>query len=543
MKSIDNSHDGIETSGSSTTYWIESVTQPTGPQKLKENIHADVVIIGGGLAGMSVAYALSDVGKKVVVIEDGMIGSGETGRTTAHLVTALDDRYTDLEKIYGEEDTRLIAESHKAAILFVEHTILKENIECQFVRLPGYLFRHPSDDPKSLDEELVAATRAGIECRMIDHIPGLMNRNEPCLEFFNQAQSHPLMYLMGLRKTVEKRGGKIFTETHADKINHEGITTSEGFTVKANHVVVATNTPVNNLVAMHLKQTAFRTYVIAGLIKKDLIARALWWDTGDHDADKDFPPYHYVRLQPYNDAFDLLICGGEDHATGDIGNDEAQEEDRYTALEAWTRLHFPIDKILYRWSGQVMEPFDSVGFIGRNPLDKENVYIVTGDSGTGMTHCTIAGMLITDLILGRKNPWEEIYKPSRITVKTGNIFFKELIRGVMSLVRGAPQDDRIRDFTSIQPGEGKITQVDGHSCGVYKDENGELHVVSARCTHLKATLSWNAAEKSWDCPWHGSRFTCDGVVINGPAIHNLPTYATEEGVAEEDVNSGRSKSG
>lgn len=208
MKSIDNTHDGVVTSGSSHSYWIDSVDQLTGGRKLNENIHADVVIIGGGLAGMSVAYTLSEVGKKVVVIEDGLIGSGETGRTTAHLVTALDDRYTDLEKIYGAEDTRLIAESHKAAILFVEHTIIKENIDCQFVRLPGYLFRHPSDDPKSLEEELEAATRAGVECRMIDHIPGLEDRNEPCLEFFNQAQFHPLMYLMGLCKAVEKRGGK-----------------------------------------------------------------------------------------------------------------------------------------------------------------------------------------------------------------------------------------------------------------------------------------------------------------------------------------------
>ena len=537
MKPIDNIYDGVISSGSSKSYWIATTEQPADTHKLKENIHADVVIIGGGLAGMSVAYCLSQVGKKVVVIEDGMIGSGETGRTTAHLVTALDDRYTDLEKIYGEEDTRLIAESHKAAILFVEHTILKENIDCQFVRLPGYLFRHPSDEPGSLDEELAAATRAGIEVRKIDRIPGILNREEPCLEFFNQAQFHPLLYLRGLSKAVENSGGKIFTETHAEKINHEGITTREGFTVKANHVVVATNTPVNNLVAMHLKQTAFRTYVIAALLKKDLIARALWWDTGDHDVDGNFPPYHYIRMQPYDDVYDLLICGGEDHPTGDIGKDEVQEQDRYLALEEWTRQHFPIEKILYKWSGQVMEPFDSLAFIGKNPLDKENVYIVTGDSGTGMTHCSIAGLLITDLILGRKNPWEELYKPSRITVKTGDVFFKELIRGVMGLFRGAPDDERVKDISSIQPGDGKITQVDGHKCGVYRDPDGEYHIVSARCTHLKAPLTWNAAEKTWDCPWHGSRFTCDGVVINGPAIHDLPTYVNQDELVEEEIKS------
>ncbi|MDQ3017529.1 MAG: FAD-binding oxidoreductase, partial [Bacteroidota bacterium] len=297
MTARENNNDGVISSGSSESYWLDCTPQPKGAKQLRENIHADVVIVGGGLAGMSVAYTLADAGKKVVVIEDGLIGSGETGRTTAQLVTALDDRYADLEKIYGEEDTRMIADSHKAAITFVEKTIIKENIDCQFLKLSGYLFRHPSDDPDSLKEELAAATRAGIEVREIDHVPGIPNINEPCLEFLNQAQFHPLLYLQGLVNAVEKRGGKIFTETHADKINHEGITTSEGFTVKANHVVVATNTPVNNLVAMHLKQTAYRTYVIAGLVKKYVLPTSLWWDTGDRTVDSTTPPYHYIRLQ------------------------------------------------------------------------------------------------------------------------------------------------------------------------------------------------------------------------------------------------------
>lgn len=531
--------DGIKTSGANTTYWLESSSQSCGNKTLKENLQTDVVIVGGGLAGLSVAYALTEAGKKVVVIEDGLIGSGETGRTTAHLVTALDDRYTTLQKIYGEEDTRLIADSHKAAILFVEHTVIKENIDCQFVRVPGYLFLHPSDDSKTLREEFDAATKAGLEVGMLDKIPG-MPASGPCIEFANQAQFHPLLYLGGLCRVIEKKGGKIFTQTHADKINHEGITTSDGFTVKADHVVVATNTPVNNMVAMHLKQTAFRTYVIAGLIKKYSVPRALWWDTGDQNTDKDYPPYHYVRTQPYNEEYDLLISGGEDHPTGDVHKEKIQEEDRNTKLEAWTREHFPIEKILYRWSGQVMEPVDSLGFIGRNPMDKDNVYIVTGDSGTGMTHCTIAGVLITDLILGRKNPWEHIYKPSRISVQTGDVFFKELMRGIMSVFRGAPQDDRVKELSEIQPGDGKVCNIDGHKCGVYRDQSGEYHIISARCSHLRATLTWNATEKTWDCPWHGSRFTRDGLVINGPAINDLPQF-DESGVFMEESSENISK--
>jgi Rieske Fe-S protein len=183
---------------------------------------------------------------------------------------------------------------------------------------------------------------------------------------------------------------------------------------------------------------------------------------------------------------------------------------------------------MYSWSGQVLEPVDSLGFIGRNPLDKNNVYIVTGDSGTGMTHCTIAGMLITDLILGKKNPWEELYHPSRITARTGDIFFKELWHGIAGVLKGAPDDEKVKDINNIRAGEGKITSVNGHKCGVYRDENGAYHVVSSKCTHLGAALTWNDVELTWDCPWHGSRFTYDGQVINGPAIHNLGTYAEQE---------------
>jgi glycine/D-amino acid oxidase-like deaminating enzyme/nitrite reductase/ring-hydroxylating ferredoxin subunit len=523
----DTFDEGI-TSGMNKSCWLDTTIKPCPSAPLKENLHADVVIVGGGLAGISVAYCLAVAGKEVVLVEDGQIGSGETGRTTAHIVTALDNRYSALEKIFGEADTRLIAESHKAAINFIEKTVERESIDCQFERVSGYLFRDPSDKEDALTEEYEAAIRAGIEIRKLNSVPGMFNDPGQCLEFLNQAQFHPLLYLDGLCEAIKKKGGKIYAETHAAQINHEGVTTNEGYIIKANHVVIATNTPVNDMVVMHLKQTAFRTYVIGGLVKKDLLPKALWWDTGDHNVDSDFPPYHYIRLLTYDEEYDLLISGGEDHPTGDIGPDDIQEENRYQKLEEWTRQHFPIEDIIYTWSGQVMEPVDSLAFIGRNPLDRDNVYIITGDSGNGMTHCTIGGLLITDMIIGRKNPWEELYDPSRITIKTGDVFFKELVRGIMSIMKGTPQDDRVKDLVKIRPGEAKITNVGGHKCGVYQDEEGEFHIVSARCTHLKATLSWNADEKTWDCPFHGSRFTCDGHVINGPANSNLPVYKESE---------------
>lgn len=491
---------------------------------LKENLDVDVVIVGGGLAGLSVAYCLAQSGKKVAVVEDGFIGSGETGRTTAHLVTALDDRYYDLERIFGEEKTKLIAESHKLAIDFVEHTVSVENIDCEFERVNGYLFLHPTDKEDSLEKEFEAALKAGVEVEKVEDVPGLLFTKK-ALRFLNQAQFHPMKYLEGLAKSIEQKGGVIFTGTHADKINHEGISTRDGFTVKAKHVVVATNTPVNNLFVMLEKQYAYRTYVIGALIKKNSVPKALWWDTGDFKNDSKIPPYHYVRVTSYDHEYDLLISGGEDHPIGDTSKTKVTEENRYKLIEDWTRKHFPVLETVYRWSGQVMEPMDGIAFIGHNPLDHDNVYIVTGDSGNGMTHCSFAGLLITDLINGKENKWQELYKPWRFTFSESAPVFKQMMHEFLSYMKQLPNLNGAGKLADVKNGEGKIVDMLEEKFGVYRDQDGLLHIVSAQCTHLKCTLAWNRDETSWDCPCHGSRFTHDGKVMNGPANFDLPVYS------------------
>ena len=520
MKKFNHPQDAHLTSGRHISYWTDSIS-PAIADPLKENLETDVVIVGGGLAGLSVAYCLTQSGKKVVLLEDGSIGSGETGRTTAHLVTALDDRYYDLEKIFGEKKTKLIAESHRIAIDFVEEIVKKENIDCGFERVNGYLFLHPSDKKDSLQKELKAALKAGVELTELDQVPGIL-RNEKCLCFLNQAQFHPLKYLTGLVKAIEQKGGKIYTGTHASKIDHKGITTEQGFTVKAKHIVVATNSPVNNFFTIHNKQCAYRTYVIGSLIKKDTLPKALWWDTGDFNSNPDVPPYHYVRVHPYNEEYDLLISGGEDHPTGVVG--ETPEENRYKLVEDWTRENFPIEEIIYRWSGQVTEPMDGIAFIGRNPRDHDNVYIVTGDSGNGMTHCSFAGLLISDLINGKENKWEKIYDPSRFTFKESGASFKQILYDFLSYMKQGPNFNSTIELSSVKNGEGKIIGLKEENLGVYRNNEGKLHIVSAQCTHVKCTLVWNKDELSWDCTCHGSRFTYEGKVISGPANRDLPVY-------------------
>lgn len=517
----------VVTSGSNVSPWIER-ENPISFSKLSGNIDADVVIVGGGIAGISIAYCLAKHNKKVVVVEDGYVGSGETGRTTAHLVTALDDRYYNLEKLYSHDDAKLIADSHADAIDFVEKTVIKERIYCDFTRLNGYLFLHPSDKDDSLDKEYEACLRAGINVELQNKIPGILNEKMKTLVFKNQAQFHPIKYLRGLCDAVIKNGGTIYTETHADAIDSTGVVTSDGFKVSADHVVIATNTPVNNKYMMHLKQYAYRTYVIGALIEKNSLPKALWWDSGDFDSNPNIPPYHYIRTQEYNNTHDLLICGGEDHATGLAAADVIPEENRYAMLEDWCRRHFQIGEIKFHWSGQVMEPMDSLAYIGRNPADKDNVYIVTGDSGNGMTHGTIAGMLITDLILGNENKLEKIFSPSRFKIfKTGGIFFKEVIGGMIAYLQEKPKHTDAVRLSEIKTGEGKIIELEGKKYGAYADENNQLHLVAAECTHLKCIVNWNNDEKSWDCPCHGSRFTVDGKVLNGPANKDLFSYVEE----------------
>jgi glycine/D-amino acid oxidase-like deaminating enzyme/nitrite reductase/ring-hydroxylating ferredoxin subunit len=517
-----------ETSGRNKSYWLDSAKQPLF-ESLQSNEKCDVVIIGGGIAGLSVAYTLVKEGKKVILLEDGNIASGESGRTSAHLASSLDDKYYIIRKDFGEEDTKLAAQSHMAAIDYIEKIIAEESIVCEFKRLNGYMFLHPTDKIESINKEFEAASKAGLSVKLVDEVPGLKNVNGPAIKFHNQARFHPVKYLNGLADAIRKRGGKIYTNTHVSEFNDKEVMTASGFKVQADHIVVATNSPVNNKYAIHLKQFPFRTYVMAVRVKKNSVPDALYWDTGNFDEDPEMPPYHYVRLISSNDDYDLVLAGGEDHATGLADAQKIPEENRYEKLEKWLKDKIEFESIEYKWSGQVLEPADCLAYIGRNPYDSDNVYIVTGDSGNGLTHGTIAGILIPDLINNRKNPWEDIYSPSRYKIASIKTWIKEFGGGFIDYLKNNPDKPDEVFLNSITKGDAKIVQFDKEKFGVYRDAEDKLHFVSAECTHLKCTIKWNGDEKSWDCPCHGSRFTYEGKVINGPANVDLLYWATDEG--------------
>ncbi|MGB9178366.1 MAG: FAD-dependent oxidoreductase [Pyrinomonadaceae bacterium] len=499
-------------SGTTVSVWMQTVKMPEF-SPLAEDAQTGVCIVGAGIAGMTTAYLLARAGRKVIVLDDGEVGGGMTGRTTAHLVNALDDRYYELERLHGERGARLAAESHTAAIDRVESIVNAEKIDCDFERLDGYLFVPPEDSKNILDDELAALHRAGmVEAEIVERAPIKDFDTGAALRFPHQAQFHPLKYLAGLSRAITRDGGRIYTQTHASKIEGGGparIETKTGATVIADAVVVATNTPVNDRFAIHTKQAGYSTYVIGARVPRGSVNKALFWDTPD--------PYHYVRIQGLDEKSDVLIVGGEDHKTGQA--DDAEK--RYAALESWTKERFPvIEGIEFHWSGEVMEPVDGLAFIGRNPLDEPNVFIATGDSGNGMTHGTIAGILITDLIMGRENEWATLYEPTRKTLRALPEFARENINVAEQFTDWVTPGE-VDSADEIAPGDGAIVRRGLTKVAVYKDESGTAHERYAVCRHLGCIVAWNSLEKTWDCPCHGSRYDATGKVIMGPANSDL----------------------
>jgi glycine/D-amino acid oxidase-like deaminating enzyme/nitrite reductase/ring-hydroxylating ferredoxin subunit len=444
------------------------------------------------------------------------VGSGESGRTTAHLTNAIDDRYATLEKARGETDARLAAESHTAAINRIEETIRLENIDCDFTRLDGYLFCGGDDTPALLDDELAAAHRAGLsDVTRVARAPIIGFDTGPALRFPLQGRFHVLKYLEGLAGAIEKLGGTIYGNSKVEKIEGGSpamVTTADELTVAADDVAVCTNGSISDMMVTHMKQAPYRTFVVALRVPKGSVPDALYWDTPD--------PYHYARLQPVDATSDALIVGGEDHKT-------AHEDDagaRFERLEAWARERWPsAGERLTEWSGQVLEPNDYLAFIGRNPDGAEHVWLATGDSGMGMTHGTIAGILLESLLMGREHPWATLYDPRRITLHARELatLARENADVAVHVTVDYVKPGQVDDVAAIPRGEGRVIRRGVHKVAAYRDDAGTVHERSAVCTHLKCIVDWNTAEKSWDCPCHGSRFSATGKVIGGPATADL----------------------
>ncbi|CAN5975373.1 unnamed protein product [Sphagnum jensenii] len=356
------------------TVWDQTQQKVKYPKLLRKAV-TDVVVVGAGIAGLTVAYNLAKEGKKVVVLESRVRAGGQTGRTSAHTMPWYDDFYHQVEDVHGLYVAQIVAEIYKTAIGWVERTVEEEGIQCNFARVDVYLFphAHTKEAHDKLLKEFVACQNLGVKVEMqeLGNDPA-SGKIGTAIQFANAAEFHPLLYINGLADAIVKKGGKIYEETRVMKCEGTKVTTEEAFQVTANALVITTNSPINH----------------------DL--RAQWWDTAD--------TYHYMRIEQRQD-FDVLVVGGEDTSTGMKPRDF---HDPYGNLAKWAKA---------RWTSaeEVFEPANVFHIIGPEPLEagKADQYVVTGDSGQGMTESTIAGIMIKDMILGKQNSWVKAYNPQR----------------------------------------------------------------------------------------------------------------------------------
>lgn len=492
--------------------WQDPLGAFKGPPLVRD-MQCDVCVVGAGMAGLTTAYLLSQAGRQVVVIDGNESpGGGETRFTTAHLSSVIDDRFCEIVRIRGDSPAKLAHESHAGAIDQIEMICGAEGIECGFRRLDGYLFAAPGDE-KVIDREYDAASAAGCTVEKLPRPPFAGLGTGPCLRFARQATFEPSRYMAGLWSAMIKRNVTFFGRTRARDVSggdQPEVRTDRG-TLRAHAVVVATNSPIHTRLVLHTKLAPYSTYAIAGPVPHGSVPDALYWDTLD--------PYHYIRLVTSGDrgdratGTDLLVIGGADHRTGQ----ESDPGRRWQDLEQWSRERFPqLGVITHLWSGMVMETLDGLAYIGADPSGARNVYVATGDSGMGMTHGTIAGLLLSDLILARPNAWVELYDPSRRPIRATGDFVTEAASGALPYVDWVTGSS-VGDVEAIRPGEGAVVRKGLTKLAVYRDPDGTLHYRSAVCPHLGGLVRWNSGEKTWDCPCHGSRFHADGEVLHGPA--------------------------
>jgi len=489
--------------------WI-ATTPRTGYPRLAGEATADVAVLGGGIAGLTTAALLVEAGLSVVVVEARRIAAGVSGYTTAKVTSLHDLVYRDLARHHGEETARLYGEANQAGLERIARFVERQRIDCDFTRTDAFSYTERADDAPVLREEAEIAHRLGLPARFESGDIGLPFRVAAAVRFANQARFHPRKYLLALARAIEADGGRIFEESPALDVD-EGepceVRTAGG-RVRAKHVVVATHQPFMLAGLYFERMTLKRSYALALRIR-GTVPPGMYIST---DA-------NFRSMRPQNDADgELLILGGEPHAPGQCDDTAALVR----RLEAWARERFDVASIEHRWATQDNRTADGIPYVGRLSPRSKRVLAVTGFGGWGMTNATAAALLLCDTVLGRANPWEKLYDATRDFASSA---LKGLAGEAVTGVKEFFASDRATahdEIDSLPRGEGRVVRRGTEKLAVYRDEGGELHSRSAVCTHLQCIVSWNDAERSWDCPCHGSRFDTDGHVLQGPALCDLP---------------------
>ena len=497
---------------SNTPYWIASTDYKSFDQ-LNEDINVDVVVVGGGITGISTGYLLSKEGQKVAIIEADKILHGTTAHTTAKVTAQHDLIYDELIQHIGIENARLYYDANTEALDFIRNTIKEKEIECDFSEQDAYIFTNSDQYVSKLQTEFEAYQTLGINGDFLEKLPTENLSTKAALVMKNQAQFHPLKYLYHLTDEFIKQGGVIYENTVAVDIE-EGdrptVVTREGNKIKANYIVIASHFPFYGIRGLYFSRMyAERAYVLGVKANKE-------YTEGMYISAES--PTRSLRYTE-NNGEKLVLVIGESHKTGQSNN----EMKHYNALQDFGEMTFGINEINYRWSTQDLTTLDKVPYVGFHTSNHTNVLVATGYRKWGMTNSTAAALLMTDLILKRENRYQELYSPSRFYMDPSLRKFisinmdvaKHLIKGKLENPNKSPED--------LDKDEGASVMINGKKAGAYRDTNGKIHIVDTTCTHLGCELHWNNGERSWDCPCHGSRFSYTGEVLEGPAEKPLDT--------------------
>ena len=493
------------------SFWIDTAPGSAFP-KLERDLRVDALIVGGGITGLTAAYLLRKTGQSVAVIERGRIGQSETGHTTAHLTYVTDSRLSDLAKRFGRNHAQAAWDASASAMAQIQAIVADAGIDCELRAAPGFLVAAASADAKEgerLREEAALAAELGFDATFIEKAPFT---GRPAMRLANQLKFHPLKYVQALAREIVRLGGQIFEDTEVTEFHDDPRRVTAGaHNIAFDFSVLATNVPLQGNIGtlstalFQTKLAGYSTYAIEARVPSGVLPEMLWWDTAD--------PYLYLRVDR-RDAEDVVILGGEDHKTGQKTDTEAC----FLRLERTLRSIVPEAAIERHWSGQVIETVDGLPYIGEVATGQ---FVATGFAGNGMTFGTLAGMMVRDATTAAKNPWRDLFAIERKTLSATWDYVRENSDYPFHFVKGQLAGAESDDLAGLARGVGRIARVDGRKVAVFRDDEGGTHVFSAICPHLGCVVAWNEAERTWDCPCHGSRFQATGEVMSGPAEKDL----------------------
>ena len=496
--------------GALTSLWQYKIPEYVSKPYTVSNDVFDVLIVGGGITGITTALLLQKAGKKCLLAEAQTIGFGTSGGTTAHLNTFMDVSYDQIAKDFGEDNAQLVATAAREALDLVAKNVKEYNIDCGYSEQSGYLFSQDTKQTNELDEIFDASQKAGCQIKYEDKIPVPVDFIKAVV-YERQAQIHPSKYFYALAKAFEDAGGVLLqgcrvTGVH-DKSDHLEIESTLG-KIQAGKLIYATHIPPGvNL--LHFRCAPYRSYAMAIKLKDEDYPDGLAYDMYD--------PYHYYRTQEVNGE-KFLIAGGEDHKTAHQEN----TEECFRRLESYLTKHFKIEEVSFKWSSQYFQPTDGLPYIGNLPGNPDNVFVATGFGGNGITYSHVTAIMLTDIIVKGESRYAKLFDPNRIKPVAGfESFVKEAADVVGKFIGDRFTKTKIKELAELAPGEAKVVKYEGESIALYKDMNGGLHAVNPACSHINCIVGWNNAEQTWDCPCHGSRFSVDGEMLTAPARKDL----------------------